>query len=104
MPTVRSHSRLRFTSFQAVDTIEFWGLLEIPVIPEQPDDILYRVSGRDRIDTLAFRFYQDSVLWWVIATANNMEIVPTDLNEGDTIRIPSPRFILEEFFDQKAVF
>ena len=81
-----------------MDGVEFWDTAEIPSIPSQTDDLTHVVLGNDRIDLLANRFYGDPVLWWVIAAANNLEILPTDLNEGDTLRIPSPRYVLQELF------
>jgi hypothetical protein len=95
---VAKHSRLRFADLGVVDGIEFWDLVDLPEVPGQPDDISYQVQGGDRVDRLATRFYGDPLLWWVIASVNGMEILPTDLNEGDFIRIPAPRFVLQELF------
>lgn len=101
--SVRKNSRLRFTESVQIDGVTFWDLLELPDILPQPDDTFYRVQGTDRIDLLAFGFYGDPVLWWVLAAANDMELLPTDLNEGDVLRIPSPRYVNQVLF-QKAVF
>lgn len=98
---VKKHSRLRFTQILTIDGVEFWDMLDLPVIPVQPDDIQYQVQTQDRIDTLAFKFYGDSVLWWVIAYVNGMELVPNDLNVGDNLRIPSPSYVQNTLF--KAV-
>lgn len=100
---VRRFSRLRFGELIEVDDIEFWDVLDLPEIPEQPDDLQYQVRKPDRIDLIAQRFYRDVRLWWVIAVANNMEILPTDLNEGDEIRIPSPRYVKQELFKKATV-
>jgi len=95
---VALRSRLRFAQLLEIDGFTFWDTLEPPDIPEQSDDISYDVKSHDRIDLLANRFYGDPVLWWVIAVANDMEIIPTDFNVGDILRIPSPRFVLQELF------
>ncbi len=95
---IKQRSRLRFGELVMVDGVEFWDLLELPDIEKQTDDVNYVVKGQDRIDYLAFRFYGDPILWWVIALANDMELLPTELNEGDTIRIPSPRYVLQVLF------
>jgi len=100
---VRRFSRLRFGELITVDGVEFWDVLDLPTIPEQPDDLQYQVRKPDRIDLLAQRFYKDVRLWWVIAVANDMEIIPTDLNEGDEIRIPSPRYVKQELFKKASV-
>jgi hypothetical protein len=96
-------SRLRFGELAEVDGVSFWDVLDLPEIPAQPDDILYTVLGHDRIDLLAYRFYKDSRLWWVVAVANEMEDLPTELNEGDTIRIPSPRYVLQVLFKSATI-
>jgi nucleoid-associated protein YgaU len=42
-----------------------------PNIPLSEND-LYVVTGiGDRLDNLAYRYYRDSNLWWVISMANN---------------------------------
>jgi hypothetical protein len=96
--SIKEKSRLRFVDLLTVDDVVFWDLAVLPEIPEQSDDLLYQVRETDRIDRLATRFYGSPVLWWVIAVANDMEILPTDLDAADFIRIPSPRFILGDLF------
>ena len=97
--TIRPHSRLQFSELLVSDSnVEFWDLVSFPTIPTQPDDIYYVVQGSDRIDTLAYKFYNDPVLWWVIAYANDMYLLPTDLSIGDQITIPSPRYVLQFLF------
>jgi hypothetical protein len=95
---VPRHSHLRFGTLLSVDGIEFWDVLDLPTIPQQPDDLTYQVLGTDRMDLLANRFYRDPRLWWVIAVANDIELIPTAFNAGDSIRIPSPRYVLQELF------
>jgi len=96
--SISTHSRLRFSPILTGDGIEFWDLLDLPVIPEQPDDISYTVQGFDRIDLLAEKFYGDAVLWWVIAVVNSLEVIPTSISVGQTLRIPSPRYVLRVLF------
>jgi len=96
--SVRTRSRLRFGSVQLIDGVEFWDLLQLPDIPIQQDDILYPVQGADRIDSIANAFYGDPILWWVIALANDMDLLPPDLQVGSTIRIPAPRYVLQVLF------
>lgn len=95
---VPKNSRLRFADLIVVDGVEHWDLLQLADIPTQRDDLKYLVKTADRIDLLARRFYGDAVLWWVIALANGMEIVPTALNDGQVLRIPSPRFVQQVLF------
>jgi len=102
--TVKQTSRLRFYDLVDVDEYTFWdGPEELPEVPVQDDDKFYRVTGVDRIDLLAYRFYGDAVLWWVIAVANDLELVPTALNEGAVLRIPSKTYVQQRLFTD-AVF
>jgi nucleoid-associated protein YgaU len=91
---------LAFATLLSVDNVEFWDVLDLPTIPVNADDLFYTVITGDRIDTIAAKFYGDPVLWWVIAAANDMEIIPTDLNEGTQIRIPSPTYVNQVLFKQ----
>ena len=99
---VSNMSPLRFAELVTVDGVEFWNTLDLPEIPAQPGDIVHEVKSTDRLDLLAYEYYGDPVAKWVIAVANGMEILPTDLNAGDTIRIPSPRYVLTQLF-KKAI-
>ena len=42
-----------------------------PNIPLSESDIYVITTIGDRLDSLAYSYYNDSTLWWVIATANN---------------------------------
>lgn len=58
-----------------------------PKIPVGFNDIYVVASETDYLDTLAYKFYKDSTLWWVIAQANGIKAslkAPT----GNQIRIP----------------
>jgi hypothetical protein len=48
----------------------------------------YTVVEGDRFDRLAYTYYQDQTLWWVIADANPEVFYPDLLVEGSIIRIP----------------
>lgn len=93
---IKESSRLQFGDLFSIDGVEFWDTLVLPdPIPRQ-DDIIYTVGQRDRIDLIAYRFYQDAGLWWVIAWANGLESIPTDLKENMQIRIPPKEYVLSD--------
>jgi hypothetical protein len=53
----------------------YWGLWERIEFPPRSDDRYYVIRKPDegmRFDRLAFLFYQDFSLWWVICEANNI--------------------------------
>lgn len=62
-----------------------------PTVPPTEEDLYVLTTVGDRYDTLALQFYNDSSLWWIIASANNLErasLVPTP---GIQLRIPSDK-------------
>jgi nucleoid-associated protein YgaU len=93
---IRSTSRLKFARLATIDGVEHWELPEYPRVDEAADDIKYVVDRSDRIDKLATTFYSDPSLWWIIALANGMALLPNDLDAGTTIRIPSQRRVFVE--------
>jgi nucleoid-associated protein YgaU len=51
---------------------------------------MYIISeAGDRLDLLAHKYYGDQTLWWVIATANNINDATFYVEEGIQLRIPS---------------
>lgn len=60
-------------------------------VPEVEGEDVYHVVDQkeiNRLDLIAFRYYNDATLWWAIALANNF-IDPFIINEGELLRIPS---------------
>jgi len=82
----------------SINGVEFWDVVDLPVIPPQPDDIEYTVTGFDRLDLLAERFYRAPQLKWVIMQANGLELEPAEIFEGQVLRIPSPRYVEAQLF------
>ena len=61
------------------------------------NDKFVRTKDGDRLDTMAYRFYKDTSLWWIIAKANGIR-GKISLEIGKVIRIPSDiTNIIEEF-------
>jgi nucleoid-associated protein YgaU len=71
----------------------YWKGKSYPNIPTSESDVYVVTSIGDRLDLLAFQYYNDATLWWVIAMANNNATkglmfpepgvqlrIPTDLN------------------------
>ena len=59
-----------------------------PNIPLNDSDIYVMTELGDRLDTLAYEYYEDPSLWWIIAAANNIHDAPLGFPEGTVLRIP----------------
>lgn len=51
-------------------------------------DVFHVIAEGERLDLLAYRYYSDSALWWVIADANDIKN-PLRIEVGKRLRIPS---------------
>jgi phage tail protein X len=74
---------------------------QYPNIPLSASDVYVITTIGDRLDYLAYRYYRDSELWWIIAAANNnatkgsMFPVP-----GTQLRIPANAATVINQFNQ----
>ena len=66
----------------------FYSTIIYPKIDRDPNDIYIRTRVGDRLDNLAFEYYRDVTLWWIIAQANAMGHGTIALEPGIQIRIP----------------
>ena len=71
-----------------------------PNIPLSDEDIYVATETGDRLDTLAYQYYSDSTLWWIIASANNIHNAPIGLKEGTVLRIPQNYIQILSAFNQ----
>lgn len=60
----------------------------VPNIPLSDNDLFIYPKFGERLDTLAFKFYKDSNLWWVIAKANELTGGTLVVDSEKQIRIP----------------
>jgi hypothetical protein len=60
-----------------------------PTIEPTNDDYYVITTAEDRLDLLAYDFYQDSSLWWVIASANALPGDSIYPPAGIQLRIPT---------------
>lgn len=72
-----------------------------PNIPPRDDDEYVVTQTGDRLDLLAFEFYGDQSLWWIIASANNIHNAPMGLDEGLTLRIPQNFIEIQNRFTEE---
>jgi len=59
-----------------------------PNIPLRDDDIYVVTQTGDRLDTIAYKYYDDQTLWWIIAAANNIHDAAFSVEDGTILRIP----------------
>lgn len=60
-----------------------------PEIPPVNNDYYIITTVGDRLDLIAYDFYQDSSLWWVIASANSLPGDSIYAPVGIQLRIPT---------------
>lgn len=69
-----------------------------PVIIPQPTDITKISNEGDFLDTLAYKYYGDPTLFWIIARANNIGKGRMSIKPGLTLVIPTDiNGIINEF-------
>lgn len=83
-------SRTRFSKTKRrVDNKQQYESLVIPSFEERSDDIVIEVNDYTRLDVLANDFFNDSTLWWVLASYNNMNGSSLYTTGKKYLRIPS---------------
>ena len=71
-------------------TKKIYKPIKYPDIPLSIDDLYVITTSSDRLDSLAYQFYRDVRLWWIISIANR-DIISKDsfgVKSGIEIRIP----------------
>jgi hypothetical protein len=72
--------------------------VQYPIIEKSSDDIYIIGIQGDRLDNLAYKYYEDVGLWWIIARANNIGQGSLEVPIGKQIRIPTNYIdIIDEF-------
>ena len=73
------------------DGKRYFKNLKYPNIPLSIDDIYVLTTIEDRLDSLAYQFYNDVRLWWIIANANPDLIKRDSFSLGPHIEIRIPQ-------------
>jgi nucleoid-associated protein YgaU len=81
--------------------IPYYKGKQYPNVPLSESDVYVITTVGDRLDSLAYSYYGDSTLWWVIAAANNNAtkgaLFPVP---GTQLRIPTNVNSVLQQFDQ----
>jgi len=65
---------------------------------QNPKDRYIISIQNDRLDNLAYKYYQDARLWWILARANNLGKGDLNIPIGIQLRIPYNHLsIVEEY-------
>jgi nucleoid-associated protein YgaU len=90
MIQIANSSRQAYSIRYQSATGDYWGTRPPVKIPFSSKDKFHRVTDDDakRIDLLAWEYYGDCALWWVIAEANGI-LNPLDLEASRVLRIPA---------------
>ena len=57
---------------QDEDKRRHFNTIIFPPMPEANGDLYIQITTPDRLDKLAYIFYDNASLWWVIAAANGL--------------------------------
>jgi len=67
-----------------------------PILPNNTQsDIYIRTTSIERLDKLAYKFYNDQTLWWVIATANAIGKGTLVIPPNTRLRIPGVQTVYD---------
>jgi hypothetical protein len=54
---------------------------------------LHEVDSSDWLDGIAYQYYENDGLWWLVAMTNNIVNPFEELEEGNFLRILKPQYI-----------
>lgn len=75
--------------YESIDITKVTGFPNTK-IPVRSTDVYIRKTIADRLDILAYRYYSDSTLYWIILLANPTYSLPDRIPNGSILRIPLP--------------
>lgn len=93
---IRKNSYLQFGSLLESNAgTSFWDQIDFPEVVPQDTDVFITIDETNvgRLDLIAFDAYGDPDLWWAIALANRIDLIPSDVYMNRRIRIPDKGFI-----------
>ncbi len=67
----------------------YYANVVYPSIPIAGDDTYIITSANDRLDLIAYDFYGDPNLWWIIASANDLNGSSLFAPAGMQLRVPA---------------
>lgn len=95
MAEIDKSSWLNFAPYIQYEEFQFWDTPDFPqILPQENDRFLDVDDGYvGRLDLVAHDMYGDVNLWWVIALANKIDVIPTGVKFGMRLRIPEKTYV-----------
>lgn len=69
--------------------VKYFESIIYPKVKPSDDDFYIISQEGDRLDLLAYKYYKDVSMWWIIATANNLNDANFFVKPGIQLRIPA---------------
>ena len=85
---VAAHSHLVFSALKQFNEVVFWERPNLPDVVHSDLDAFFMMQVQDRIDNMSNDFYKDSILWWLLAVANDVRLPPLQMQPGFKFRYP----------------
>ncbi len=86
--------------YKRFDGKRVYKTTQYPTISPQDSDAVVISNEADYLDSLAYTYYGDPTLWWVIALANNLGKGKMSVPPGLQLRIPvNINDILVQFYN-----
>ena len=96
--------RYQSTSQNRKNNKSYKGTTIYNSVPERDDDLHFIAQQGDRCDNLAFKFYGDVSLYWIIARANNLIKGGLGVEPGIRLRIPTDtESVLNEYYQLNSL-
>lgn len=91
MARILPTSYLVQADFINVGGIDFFDTPEFRPLLADETDTFFEISAeyQNRPDLIAFDFYDDEQLWWILALANDIWLAPSEFSTGRRIRVPA---------------
>lgn len=81
----------------------YFDLWEVPLdesfFDQTVDDIEHTIEANEVgcLDMLAWKYYDNEHLWWIIAWYNGVVNPVTEMSAGQILKIPSPTKVMEKW-------
>ena len=93
--TIYSNSRYKNTKVFKIDNKYSIGIRDLLKSEDYGDNITHIISSGERVDSIAYKYWGRSDLYWVICDWNDIFDPLDDIIPGKVLTLPSYQRILE---------